>query len=76
MRLVEIVDALGKSLVPLLQRLANIGKPRINVPPHVFHPFQQQLVPFYGLGLHSTKLLTDNGVRVTQLFQRRIDVDD
>jgi hypothetical protein len=74
--LAEIVDPLGEPLVSLFERLADIDKPRVHVPAHVLDPLQQQLVSLLTLRLSAAQLLAHGGVRVPQLFQRRIDMDD
>ena len=66
----------ASTLVSLLERLTDIGEPRVHVSAHVLDPLQQQLVSLFTLRLGAAELLADGGVRVPQLFQRRIDMHD
>src|SRR5215213_5647959 len=74
--LAEIVDSLGESLVSLLECLADVGEARVHVPAHILDSLQQQLMSLRVLRLNATQLLANGGVRVPQLFQRGIDVND
>jgi hypothetical protein len=66
--LAEIVDPLGQPLVSLLERLTNVGKARVHIASHILDLFQQQLMALRTLRLRATQLLTDDGIRVPQLF--------
>jgi len=74
--LVKIVNPLDQPLVSLLERLTDIGEPRVHISAHVLDLLNQQLVSLFTLRLSAAQLLTDCGVRVPQLFQRRIDMDN